>query len=665
MLLSERGGGDWLTPLLYHVLGPSGERGVSVQRPPAGPAALPSEIAFLLAEGVDGRLLVRAAAAAAAAGTDAATALLNAGLIAESAYYEALARALGAPYLDGPIPFGLGLRFPDSLVAGLAPLAPGSVSPWVLAPRGRAIADLLDAPGRAPCRAAMPAITSPTRLREAVFAAIPEQVADHAAHDLRRRAPERATAPEPALRWLLVLALAVTAALCLCAALPPPLARAVVIAGQILFLAMAALRIAALAIAAPVEPEAVAPLAEADLPVYTVLVPLHREAAVVPDLLRALSALDYPAAKLDIKLLLEADDAETASALPRDTLPARFEVITVPPGGPRTKPRALNAALPLARGALLTVYDAEDVPDPGQLRLAAALFARLPARTACLQGRLVIDNAGDSYLARVFALEYAGLFDVLNPAFARCGLPVPLGGTSMHLRTAVVRALHGWDAHNVTEDADLGLRLALAGYTVGDLPSPTFEEAPARLGPWLGQRTRWLKGLVQTSLTHGRRPLDTARSLGGLETLCAVALVPGTVASALAYPVCLVAAAWSFLVLEIPAAPAFLDNLPTGLAITLFGTGLAALVLPALAGCARRGWGDLAQSVPWMPVYFLLVSLAAWLALIELVRAPLRWNKTRHGLARTSRSGRRARRGRPATPCHTARGPDGGACASA
>lgn len=407
---------------------------MSFQRPPAGPAALPPEIAFLLAEGVDARLLVRAAAAAAEAGTDAATALMNAGLIAESAYYAALARALGAPYLDGPIPFGLGLRFPDSLVAGLAPLAPGSVAPWVLAPRGRAIADLLDAPGYTLRRAAVPAITSPTRLREALFAAVPGQVADHAAHDLRRRAPERAAAPEPALRWLLVLALAVTAALCLCAALPAPLARAAMTAGQVLFLAMATLRIAALAIAAPVAAEAVAPLADADLPVYTVLVPLHREAAVVPDLLRALSALDYPAAKLDIKLLLEADDAETASALPRDTLPARFEVITVPPGGPRTKPRALNAALPLARGALLTVYDAEDVPDPGQLRLAAALFARLPARTACLQGRLVIDNAGDSRLARAFALEYAGLFDVLNPAFARCGLPVPLGGTSMHLR---------------------------------------------------------------------------------------------------------------------------------------------------------------------------------------------------------------------------------------
>jgi cellulose synthase/poly-beta-1,6-N-acetylglucosamine synthase-like glycosyltransferase len=222
---------------------------------------------------------------------------------------------------------------------------------------------------------------------------------------------------------------------------------------------------------------------------------------------------------------------------------------------------------------------------------------------------------------------------------------LPLGGTSMHLRTRVLRALGGWDAFNVTEDADLGIRLALAGYTVGDLPSATIEEAPARIGAWLAQRTRWLKGLIQTSLTHGRRPLANARRLGGLEALCAAALVPGTVASALAYPVCLVSAVWAFLVLDIPAAPAFLDNLSTGLAITLFGTGLASLTLPALLGCARRGWGDLAQSAPLMPVYFLLVSVAAWLALIELIRAPERWNKTQHGLARTSRSGRSIRAG--------------------
>jgi len=618
---------------------------VSMQRLPTAPISrpisLPPEIAFLRAEGIDPRLLARAARDAAGAGTDAATALLNAGLMDETAYYRALARRLGAPFLDGPIPFGPGLRFPDSLVAGLAPLALGSVAPTVLAPRGRLIAELLDGPSRV----AMPAITSPTHLREAVFAAIPGAVADYAAQDLRRHMPERAVPHEPASRWLLLLVLGSIAALCLFAMLPPALARTLTLAGQVLFLAMTTFRLAAPVIAAPVTAEPVDLLAEAELPIYTVLVALHREAAVVPRLIRGLAALDYPAAKLDIKLLIEADDPETAAALARIALPARFAVITVPPGMPRTKPRALNAALPLARGALLTVYDAEDVPDPGQLRLSASLFARLPERTACLQGRLVIDNADDSRLARAFALEYAGLFDVLNPALARLDMPVPLGGPSMHLRTRILRALHGWDPWNVTEDADLGMRLALAGYAVGDLPSATIEEAPARLGPWLAQRTRWLKGLMQTSLAHGRRPLANARRLGTLEALCAIALVPGTVASALAYPVCLTYAAWRYLVLEIPVAPNFPDNLAAGVAITLFGVGFAAMVLPALVGCVRRGWGDLAQAAPWMPVYFLLVSLAAWLALIELVRAPVRWNKTPHGLSRTSRSGRLHRRG--------------------
>ena len=607
-------------------------------------AALPPEIAFLVAEGVDGRLLARAADLAASAGTDAATALLNAGLMAEEAYYRALANALGAPFLDGPIPFGAGLTFPDSLTAGLAPLALGSGAPCVLAPRGRAVAELLAGHSRS----GMPAITSPTRLREAVFAALPERVAAFAAEELRLRTPERAVPREPAGRWLLFLGLVLTAGIGLFAALPAPLALAVTLAGQMLFLAMTTFRVAALAIAAPVEAPEIAPLTDAELPVYTVLVALHREAAVVGRLVAALSALDYPAAKLDIKFLIEADDRDTAAALARIPFPARFETITVPPGAPRTKPRALNAALPLARGSLLVVYDAEDVPDPGQLRLAAALFACAPETTACLQGRLVIDNAGDSRLAGLFALEYAGLFDVLNPALARLDLPVALGGTSMHLRTRVLRDLHGWDAWNVTEDADLGMRLALAGYAVGDLPSATIEEAPARPGAWLAQRTRWLKGFLQTSLTHGRRPIANARSLGPLEALCAAAMVPGTVVSALLYPFLSAYAAWAFFVRDIPVAPSFGANLTTGLAITLFGTGLAALTLPAVLGCLRRGWGDLAQAMPWLPLYFGLVSLAAWLAVIELIRAPDRWNKTEHGLSRTSRSGRMRPRTVPA-----------------
>ncbi|MCJ2013893.1 glycosyltransferase family 2 protein [Methylobacterium sp. J-076] len=593
---------------------------------------LPPEIAFLAAQGADPRLLAQAVSLAEAAGTDAATALLHTGLMDEETYYRSLARALGARFLDGPVPFGGRLAYPDCLVAGLAPLAPGAGAAAVIAPRGPAVADLLGGAGRG----GGPAITTPTRLREAVFAAVPEAVAGHAAGALRRCAPE--TAARPPGPGLLVLALILGAALCLHAAAPGPVAQAATVAGQATLLALTAFRIAALAIPPP--PAEAPPLPEAALPVYTVLVPLYREGRVVPRLLRGLAALDYPAAKLDIKILLEADDRETAALLAAIPLPARFEVVTVPPGQPRTKPRALNAALPLARGSLLVVYDAEDVPEPDQLRKAAAIFAAEPPDTACLQGRLVIDDHGDGLLPKLFAAEYAGLFDVLNPALAALDLPLPLGGTTMHLRTRVLRELGGWDAHNVAEDADLGIRLALAGYHVGDLPSATYEETAKGLRRWLAQRTRWLKGFLQTSLVHGRRPLAGAARLGPLGSLCAVALLPGTVASALAYPVCFVAAVAAFLSGGIGVAPTFCGNLGPGLALTLFLAGLVALIGPAALGCRRRGWRDLWPLLPLMPAYFFLVSLAALQAVDELIRAPHRWNKTEHGLSRSSRSGK-------------------------
>lgn len=603
----------------------------------AGPR-LPPEIAFLLDEGAHPHLLARAAAMADQAGTDAATALLHAGLMDEDTYYRALARALGAPFLEGPVRFGAGLRYPDCLVAGLAPLAPGACAAAVIAPRGRMVAELLAGSARGGGGVGGgggPAVITPTRLREAVFAALPEAVSGHAADTLRRRSPVTATAP-PGNR-LLLLALGLGAASCLVAAAPAPLARAALLAGQVLALSMAALRLAALAVV-PSEVRA-RPLPDPALPVYTILVPLYREGKVLKRLLRGLSDLDYPAAKLDIKLLIEADDRETAALLAAVPLPARFEVVTVPPGLPRTKPRALNVALPLARGSLLVVYDAEDVPERDQLRKAAAIFAAEPPGTACLQGRLVIDDHGDGLLPKLFAAEYAGLFDVLNPALAALDLPVPLGGTTMHLRTEVLRELGGWDAWNVTEDADLGIRLALAGYRVGDLPSATYEETAKGLRRWLAQRTRWLKGFLQTSLVHGSQPLSTCARLGPLGSLCALALLPGTVLSALAYPVCFLMAAGVFLGGGIGAAPSFPDNLVSGLAVTLFLVGLVALVAPAALGCRRRGWLDLWPVLPLMPAYFFLVSVAALRALDELIRAPYRWNKTEHGLSRSSRSG--------------------------
>nr|WP_312892118.1 glycosyltransferase family 2 protein [Methylobacterium sp. DB0501] len=342
--------------------------------------------------------------------------------------------------------------------------------------------------------------------------------------------------------------------------------------------------------------------------------------------------------------MIEADDTATAAALAALPLPARFEIVTAPAGLPRTKPRALNVALPLARGEHLVVYDAEDVPDPGQLKAAAALFRAGSGRLACLQGRLVIDNTDDSWLTRCFTLEYAALFDVLLPLLAAAHLPVPLGGTTTHFRTRTLRELHGWDAWNVTEDADLGLRLSLAGYRVGDLPLSTLEEAPAALRPWLRQRIRWMKGFVQTTITHSRHPVAAFRCLGPLGLLCAAATVPGTVACALAYPFGIALAVRHLAVDPLPAAPDFFANLVTATGLTVAAAGLGAMWLPALVGGLRRGWWSL---IPWvlvLPFYYGLVSLAAWLGLVELLLAPYRWNKTEHGLAATSRSGAMQRR---------------------
>ncbi|GJE42921.1 glycosyltransferase family 2 protein [Methylobacterium soli] len=540
------------------------------------------------------------------------------------------------PFLDGPIPFRASLRFPDSLATGLAPLAAGAPAAFVLAPRGAEIAEWLA--GRSP-PGRLPAITTPTRLRAAVFAAMPGRIAAYASDELARRRPDWAFRPGPRPSHAILVALLAAMLACLYAGLPGWAALACLTAVQSVFLAMATFRLGALCIPAPVDQPEPAPLAECELPVYTVLVALCREAAVVPRLVGALTRLDYPVTKLDIKLVIEADDAETHAALAAEALPPWFEIVVVPPGLPRTKPRALNAALPLARGACLVVYDAEDVPDPAQLRRAAARFRAGRPDLACLQGRLVIDNAADSWLTRCFALEYTALFDVLGPALAHWCLPTPLGGTSTHFRTAILRAVHGWDAWNVTEDADLGMRLAVAGYIVGDLPSATLEEAPAEIRPWLRQRTRWMKGFLQTSFTHARRPWRNLRALGPLEVLCALALVPGTVASALVYPFLMGAAAAEFLLSPVWAGPEFWPNLPTGLAITIFVTGFSAMLLPATLGALRRGWIDLVPYVLMLPLYFLLVSLAAWLGLIELIRAPNRWNKTEHGLSRTSRSG--------------------------
>jgi cellulose synthase/poly-beta-1,6-N-acetylglucosamine synthase-like glycosyltransferase len=268
------------------------------------------------------------------------------------------------------------------------------------------------------------------------------------------------------------------------------------------FSAMILLRsMAALAGKGQVRPPA---LADEELPSYTIVVALYREARVVHDLVRALDRLDYPRSKLDIKLVVEQRDPETLSRLVEMDLPACYEIIVAPPGAPQTKPRALNIALSSARGELIVVYDAEDAPAADQLRLAAARFAA-DKSVDCLQARLSIRNGGESWLATQFAIEYGVLFDFLNPGLCAPQLPIALGGTSNHFRIRSLIDVGAWDEWNVTEDADLGIRLARFGYRVQALDSDTLEEAPFELKNWFRQRVRWQKGWLRLVNSRARR----------------------------------------------------------------------------------------------------------------------------------------------------------------
>jgi cellulose synthase/poly-beta-1,6-N-acetylglucosamine synthase-like glycosyltransferase len=234
------------------------------------------------------------------------------------------------------------------------------------------------------------------------------------------------------------------------------------------------------------------------LPVYSVLVPLFREARVLPGLIAALRALDYPPAKLDIMLVVEEIDIEMQATLLSLELPPTFRTVVVPKHEPQTKPKALNYALQFARGDFVVVYDAEDRPEPDQLRLALDLFRRAPPKLGCLQAQLNIYNATQSWLTRQFTIEYSVLFDAILPALERLRLPVPLGGTSNHFPRARLIEVGAWDPFNVTEDADLGIRLSRLGFRTRALNSTTWEEAPPGFGTWLKQRTRWLKGWMQS-----------------------------------------------------------------------------------------------------------------------------------------------------------------------
>lgn len=368
---------------------------------------------------------------------------------------------------------------------------------------------------------------------------------------------------------------------------------------------------------------------DADLPFYSVLIPLYDEPGCAARLIAGLSRLDYPRDRLEIILVLEEDDAATFGALQNMLLPPHFEVQRVPAMAPRTKPKACNYALASAIGEYVVIFDAEDIPDRDQLRKAITAFDAGGAKLACLQARLNYFNPRENWLTRQFTLEYSMWFDWLLPGLQVLGLPIPLGGTSNHFRASVLRDIGGWDSYNVTEDADLGLRLARRGYACAVLDSTTMEEANCQHGNWLRQRTRWQKGYMLTWMVHMRDPVALWRELGPKGFLGFQLFIGGTVALALALPASLLIFLLGVCACG-PGIAAALNNLNG----VIFTAGLIVISLSAATGAIGRGHYGLLPDIVLTPLYWGLTMLASIRAIWQFARAPFLWEKTRHGLSR-------------------------------
>ena len=373
------------------------------------------------------------------------------------------------------------------------------------------------------------------------------------------------------------------------------------------------------------------------LPRISMLVPLFREANVCSDLLRRLQQLSYPRALLEVVLVLEQHDDITRAALDNVILPDWMQVIEVPQLGTlKTKPRAMNYALNFCSGDIIGVWDAEDAPARSQLEHVARTFEKLDDDVVCLQGVLDYYNPHINWLSRCFTLEYASWFRIVLPGLARLGLVVPLGGTTLFIKRDILEQLGGWDAHNVTEDADLGVRLCRDGYRTEMISTATHEEANCQVWPWVRQRSRWLKGFMVTYLVHMRHPRLLWKQLGWKRYLGFQAFFLGTVGQFLLAPFL-----WSFwfilLGVSHPSAtilPMYMLYGAAALLMLFELIGISISIAAAFASNRRH----LAIWAPTMIFYFPLAAIAAYKALHELIWHPFFWDKTTHGVtARSSK----------------------------
>jgi glycosyltransferase XagB len=372
---------------------------------------------------------------------------------------------------------------------------------------------------------------------------------------------------------------------------------------------------------------------ENELPIYSILCPLYKEAHVVPQFLEGIAKIDWPKEKLDVMFLLEEDDVDTIEAFSAMTLPYYARTVIVPHSQPKTKPKACNYGLSFAKGKYLVIFDAEDVPDPLQLKKAYLGFQKTPDDVTCLQAKLTYYNPRQNLLTRFFTAEYALWFDVTLPGLQSLNSALPLGGTSNHFETAVLKKLHGWDPFNVTEDADLGVRLFQQGYRTAIIDSVTYEEATSVTKNWLRQRSRWIKGYMQTYLVHMRNMRTFVKQKGIWHNLIFQMTVGGKILFALLNPFM-----WIITILYFVAYPVFGPIMQTiyqppysYLAVCSWIFGNFFFLYTYMIAVAKRKQWDLTKYALLIPAYWLLMSTAAMVALYELILKPHYWQKTVHG----------------------------------
>ncbi len=563
--------------------------------------------------------------------------LVVCGLMDEVLYYQELAADLGVGFAGTVDPMSLIVLPGHSLsslrkAAVIKALAPGGQSFLLSAPDDHQLVALVRSLRRSPGLRKTICLAAPSVLHQALIERFTEDSLRQAVFQLRNAAPafsasQVATGKQGLAAGVLVTLVPVLAwfnpsiSLLLCHML-----ASVIFAACVLMRIRAASRFSSIELPQTLEEP------EGPYPIYTVLAAVYRETSVVPQLVSHLMALNWPASRLEIMIVCEASDEPTIDVLRRTVDPDRIQVVVAPQQGPQTKPRALSFALQAARGEFVVIYDAEDRPHPDQLIEAYARFQREPMTTACLQAPLVVTNQAQGFLARMFSFEYAALFGGLLPYLTATGKFIPLGGTSNHFRRSVLQDAGGWDPFNVTEDADLGTRLSRLGYSCGMLSKPTLEDAPVRFGEWLPQRIRWFKGWLQTWLVHMRRPGDLLREFGMRDFLRFQLLTMGMFLSALVYPsMLLVVVRGAYLTMTSSV------HAMSSLAMLLFVIDLCNVILGHMVFSALGTKVERARRVRpgtflvlRLPIYWTLLSIAAWGALWELIRKPHHWNKTEH-----------------------------------